>query len=285
MEAIQLSPAELELIRIKRAEAENAIAKQKAQLQVEREKGVVALKIKAESFKKEKLQINEILRTAFSILAAKFPGTYTLVTSPASDNFKYEPYYSTQEREELGIVDSFQSFTYATETVEYAILEIKRVDNPKYIIKGGSKRGTTVFGMFLHGIDYKTQERLLTNVLTAHKNIEEHLNTNNKKKSQEELDLIGWDMLLEDLQNEFSKDHAIFEKKEETKSYQSSPSKREYYTVRQVVVTFPNQLQVIYNFRYYIEPTTNQPTFKREFSSMNSSKLDRERVIEALKNL
>ena len=127
-------------------------------------------------------------------------------------------------------------------------------------------------------------ERLLTNVLTAHQHIQEKLRGSQKESEEGRLSVIGLDLLMKALKEEYKNDEVDFEKIEENKSYKITNTKTNFYTVKSIKVKFKNCLTVSYNFRYWVDENGKE-NFIKDIYSVDTSLLSRNKMIEALKNI
>ncbi len=286
---IELTQAEIDLINSKRQKEELEKEKRKCDLLIERQDSVIKMNKEIEMFLKEQIEINDFVQKSFDTLESKFKGVYSLKETTLEKPFVVECYHSKDEILELSITEKYSKFIFAQEDIKYKKLIIVRNDSIKYVINGGVKitwdtykRKHINIGLYVFGIDYKTQNRLITNVLTGHKNIEEDIRINTKKNTVEELSLFGFGLLEKELKNQFPENDIIFNKNEECKSTQYGNT-IERYKVRTIDITFKNGLKVTYGFSYYIDNVTNEPVFKINIGNISLNQLDKTKVIEMLK--
>lgn len=256
MQNIELSPAEIEMIKIKR--------EQETKTQLAREKEVIKLKLSIEKFLKENENSTKLIKDNFEILKIKHPNLYQLTITDKEKDFQYETYYTDSEKEKLGISDKYSKFIYATIPTNYEYVTISRIDNSKFKIIALNGN------LYVNGIDYKNDNKSLKNIFTAHKNIQEHIDTvireNNAKQNEE----IGHNLLFDELTKEFANDNVIITKKNE---YSGG------YYKKLVHVEFQNGLKVNYVFRFY------QNVFSKRIDKIETQNLDQNKLIQALKSI
>ncbi len=90
MQNIELSPAEIEMIKIKREQAEIAKREQETKTQLTREKEVIKLKLSIEKFLKENENSTKLIKDNFEILKIKHPNLYQLTITDKEKDFQYE---------------------------------------------------------------------------------------------------------------------------------------------------------------------------------------------------
>ncbi len=291
METIEnLTPAELELIKIKREEKRLADEKKAAVRKADQEKKIFLMKNSILDFQKKNEEKNLFIQESFETLNQKHPGKYQLKNIESVKHFECSDYYTDTEREEKGITEKYSTFKLAEENLQYNYLIIERVDNPKIFIKADYKDVTLRYvhqqfelRLFIEGLGYEISKKSFKNVLTIHKNIQDEIDLTQSKDLEEKRSEEGWGILLQELQKEFQNDNATFEKKKEFICYKHMTGG---FFSKKVYVTFLNGLKLSYSFRYYQDTKTGQMVFIKDLSSeIDTSKLDQTKMINALKTL
>lgn len=292
METINnLSPAELELIRINREKEALAKQEKQAKLELDKQKNIQDMDKEVKEFEVSNEKKNETILNYFQEINSKYPNVYQIKTTETSKDFSRKEYYTEEERTEKGITEKYATYVLAELELKYIHKTIERVDNPKIYISvaphttGESYKRHTEMRLFVNGCGYDQEKKALKNIATAHKNIQEFIDTTKRKQQNQQDSNTGWDMLFKEVSKEFAEDclddNAKIEK--ETKWVRSGDRGYEKQIVK---ITFKNGLVVSYSFRYYQDNNNNgKMVFIKDFYEMETNKLDKSVMVNMLKNI
>lgn len=284
---IELSASELELISINRQKAELEKQERLAKKKIADDKKIVTGQNRASKMRADAIRQNIAATEFFEKLDAKYPGIYELDRVAKNETvLEYNYYYHEKDADRPeGLVDNKEIIF--SEDVNTQSFRIKRNNSIFIIVKehivstSFFRSNNNGFKMFVIGAEYDKEKKALTNVDTAHKNIQDYIDAELAKNRSKNLSDIGWDMLEAEVKRE---NPDAFEVKKEEKYVSTGfrNTHRGYYQ-RTVLATFKNGLEVSYSYRYFEKD--NEMVFTKELYHLNTSKMDQAAVVASLKNL
>jgi len=285
---IELSASEMELININRQKAELEKQERLAKRQIANDKKIQQGQSRVASLIAYAAKQNAAATEFFNKIEAKYPGLYELDKVKNNEEIiEYNWYHESDVDRPEGLVNNKEIIF--SEIVNTEAFRIKRTDNIYIIIKehlvstGGfyERNKNQGFKMFVLGTEYSQERKPLINVDTAHRNIQDFIDTELAKNRSKNLSDIGWDMLNAEVKREHP--DAIEIKKEDKYISTGFRNTHKGFYKRIVIAIFANGLEVSYNYRYFEKD--NEMVFIKELYNLNTSKMDQAAVVTALKGL
>lgn len=283
---ITLSDAEKEMIRIKREK--DALAKQEAlaKKKIEDENKVKKALAEKETILKEAEEQRNSFLPLFNALNTLYPNLYKLVEFTSSKRVEAYNYYSKHDENRPEGLDDNREFLF-NEIVEYELSKIVRISDEKYGIylslhdvPVSRYTRRKEYRMFVYGPKLSSTEerRALKSVETAHRKIQETLDSIVAQANQDNIQKRGWDKLLNDCKTEYPEAEV-----EQTTKWNSGGRHSNGYESKHVMVKFKNGLEIMYSFHAYMD--NNVFKFTKSLYSVNWTGLDSSEMIKALKEV
>ena len=278
---ITLTPEEQELIRIKREEDKLAKEKEAAEKAKRDREKVLHMEKQIEEFKAEK---NDYEKKVLEFYEGFNQDLYELRTQDHSQKFEAYNYIGSGKPNEV----------LATKHVEYREYRIVYKQHPKIYITikehetyGRGFRGRRTnhgYFMYIQGYGYEQGEKRYKTANKIQSIIAEREKAQSEKENQEEQEQLNWEETVSVLKDKYPGTEV--EKHSSTQSghdYSSSGRRRGryFYTLKRVIVKFSNGLEVTHRFYRNLETDELEITAEK----INTDNLDKDKVIETLKNV
>jgi len=262
---VELTAAELELIEARRQKEAAEAAEREAQKKITIEKALAKMELTAESFRNSKIAEAAVWNDLITELNYNSPNSFVLASTDRTETIKARLGWNYQDEVVDEVVVPYKSYSikYRTNESIYITLEIEH-DRPRYQI---------------HGIDdgwnkhYRTAKTIVAKV---NEFIEKKQAIVRRKQQTTDSLEIAHQLLVEE-----NPDATVEKKTFQESRYDYSRRSRRFvgYTeIPEVTVTFANGLVIRYRMK------TENGEVKTFIYTYDASKLDKDAVIEALKN-
>lgn len=241
---VNLTPAELELIRIKREEQALADQKKAVEIQAKREKEIEAKKAKMLQDQSDSMKFREALNNLYKQL----PEGYQIILSEKIVKYCCKEYSSSKQEDEVFFQDSIGMFSTRIVHTESGY-HITAHDYFTYPSATSWRRGSGKYEGIrfeLHNGDYNAKNKNLKSAKTINEKIQEKWSSINSKKKAEQQKLEGTEWLIDNLTTQFPT--ATITKKQNEGRWTNSHRRDCILGSQYVEVLFSNNLCMKYSF-------------------------------------